>query len=55
MQEQKQISDFKIFDLYDLSAIEVKDMGLKSVINLVPKLVLKSYGRNFQKKLFIGY
>ncbi len=49
MQEQKQISDFKIFDLYDLSAIEVKDMGLKSVINLVPKLVLKSYGRNFQK------
>lgn len=40
---------FKIFDLYDLSEISVKDVGLKSVINLQPKLVLKSYGRNVQK------
>lgn len=40
---------FKIFDLYDLEGIEVKDLGLRSAINLQPKLVLKSYGRNFQK------
>jgi len=40
---------FKIFDLYDLSGIEVKDPGLKSVINLQPKLILKSHGRNVQK------
>jgi len=39
----------KIFDLYDISAIEVKDVGLKQVINLQPKLVLKTYGRNVQK------
>ena len=49
MSEQKTIQKFKIFDLYDLSEVSVKDPGLKSVINLVPKLVLKSYGRNVQK------
>lgn len=48
MAEQK-ISDFKIFDLYDLSEVKVHDEGLKSVINLEPKLILKSYGRNIQK------
>ena len=41
--------NFKIFDLYDISGIEVKDPGLKSVINLQPKLVLNSHGRNVQK------
>ena len=40
---------FKIFDLYDLSEIKVEDPGLKRVINLEPKLVLKSYGRNVRK------
>ncbi len=40
---------FKIFDLYDLSEIKVEDPGLKSVINLQPKLILKSQGRNVQK------
>ncbi|MDO8528777.1 MAG: 30S ribosomal protein S7 [Nanoarchaeota archaeon] len=40
---------FKLFDLYDTSGIEVKDLGLKSVINLQPKLILKSYGRNVGK------
>ena len=50
MTEQKtQLPTFKIFDLYDLSEIKVEDPGLKSVINLQPKLALKSYGRNFQK------
>jgi small subunit ribosomal protein S7 len=41
--------NFKIFDLYDISKIEVKDPGLKSAINLQPKLILKSYGRNVQR------
>jgi len=44
-----QLPQFKIFDLYDLSEINVQDPGLKSVINLEPKLILKSYGRNVQK------
>lgn len=45
MQEIK----FKIFDLYETDGIEVKDLGLKSVVNLQPKLILKSQGRNIQK------
>ncbi len=41
--------NFKIFDLYDISGIEVKDPGLKSAINLEPKLLIKSHGRNVQR------
>jgi len=41
--------NFKIFDLYDISGIEVKDPGLKPVINLQPKLILQSHGRNVQR------
>ena len=41
--------NFKIFDLYDITEIKVQDPGLKSAINLEPKLVVKSYGRNFEK------
>ena len=37
---------FKIFDLYDTSGIEVKDAGLKSVINLQPRLALQTHGIN---------
>ena len=40
---------FKVFDLYDISEIKVEDPGLRPVINLEPKLILKSYGRNVQK------
>jgi len=43
------IPQFKIFDLYDLSEIVIEDPGLKNVINLKPKLILKSQGRNVQK------
>src|SRR3989344_2008091 len=49
MSEKKQIQDFKIFDLYDLSEISIEDPGLKDVINLKPKLILKSFGRNVMK------
>ena len=40
---------FKIFDLYETEGISVNEIGLKSVINLEPKLILKSHGRNAQK------
>ncbi len=49
MTEQKIVSQCKILDLYDMSNISVEDPGLKDVINLKPKLILKSHGRNFQK------
>ncbi len=41
--------NFKIFDLYDMTEISVEDPGLKNVINLKPKLILKSQGRNIGK------
>ncbi len=47
--EETKTNNFKIFDLYDLSGIVVKDPALKTVINLEPKLILKSQGRNTQK------
>lgn len=40
---------FKIFDLYETEGIVVNDVGLKDMINLSPKLILKSHGRNAQK------
>jgi len=40
---------FKIFDLYEMESISVEDPGLKNVINLKPKLILKSHGRNTGK------
>ena len=46
MAEQK---NFKIFDLYEMGEISVKDPGLKPMINLNPKLILKSHGRNVSK------
>ena len=50
MTEQKTFPlQFKIFDLYETEGIVVNDIGLKSVINLNPKLALKSHGRNVQK------
>jgi len=41
--------NFKIFDKYDLSQVQVKDPGLKQVINLKPKLIIRSQGRNVVK------
>lgn len=43
------MEQFKIFDRYDLSEVKVSDPGLKGVINLKPKLILKSQGRNVVK------
>ena len=35
----------KIFGIYDSSEVRVEDPGLKKVINLNAKLMLKSHGR----------
>ncbi|MEK6913368.1 MAG: 30S ribosomal protein S7 [Nanoarchaeota archaeon] len=46
---EKNKYDFKIFDLYDISEIQINDLGLKPIINLQSRLILKSNGRNVQK------
>jgi len=40
---------FKIFDKYDLSEVQIVDPGLQISINLEPKLMLKTHGRNVVK------
>ncbi|PIN90066.1 30S ribosomal protein S7 [Candidatus Pacearchaeota archaeon CG10_big_fil_rev_8_21_14_0_10_32_14] len=40
---------FKLFDKYDVSEISIEDPGLKNVINLDAKLIVKSHGRNVMK------
>ena len=49
MEMQEQETVFKLFDKYDVSGIEIKDPALKPHINLQPKLLLKSQGRNLDK------
>ena len=47
MTETKQENqiEFKIFDIYDLSQVEVKDAALKPYLTYGPKLILKTHGR----------
>lgn len=40
--------DFKLFGLYD-SNVEVVDVSLKPYLNVQPRLILKSHGRNIGK------
>jgi len=40
---------FKIFDIYDVSKIEIKDPALRPYVSLAPKLLLKSQGRRKDK------
>jgi len=47
--KKQEAIQFKIFDKWDISEIEVADPGLKRVINLKPMLALKSHGRNVVK------
>ena len=51
MAEQKQVRvmEFKLFDRYDISEIKIEDEGLRNVINLNQKLIVKSHGRNVVK------
>lgn len=46
---KKEEDKMKIFNIYDTSEIKVNDVGLKNVINLEPKMSLKSQGRYVQK------
>ncbi|MDD2444686.1 MAG: 30S ribosomal protein S7 [Candidatus Nanoarchaeia archaeon] len=39
------MKEMKVFGLYDASEVRVTDPSLKKVINLSPKLILKSHGR----------
>lgn len=43
--EKDKKNSVKIFDLYDVSNIQIEDPGLKRVINLEPRTMLKTYGR----------
>jgi small subunit ribosomal protein S7 len=47
--EIKNLELIKLFDIYDVTGIEPKDPALRPYINLTPKLLLKSYGRNLEK------
>lgn len=47
--EKENKIEFKIFGKYDVSEINVSDPGLKKVINLEPKLMVKTHGRKNQK------
>src|SRR3989338_61466 len=50
MAELKQVQ-FKIFDKYDVSAIEIRDSALKPYMNLRASLLLKSQGRRNMENL----
>ena len=39
------VLQMKVFGLFDASEVRVEDPGMKKVINLHPKLMLKSHGR----------
>ncbi len=50
IQESHQIEEqYKAFDIYNSSNIQIKDPALKPYISLEPKILLKSYGRNLGK------
>ena len=40
---------FKLFDIYDVSMIQVKDPAMRPYINVSPRLLLKSQGRRKDK------
>ena len=46
---EQQIEQIKIFNMYDVANIEIKDPALKPYINLEPKILIKSQGRNIGK------
>ncbi len=41
--------NFKIFDLYDMNEVKVTDSSLVPYINIQPRLLVKSHGRNVGK------
>lgn len=56
MTEQKQETkqeEFKLFDLYSTEGIQIKDPALRPYINVSPKLLAKSYGRQLEKLAYL--
>ena len=49
IEKEKQKNGFKLFGIFDVSDIKLEDPGLKRYINLEPKLVVKSHGKNREK------
>ena len=49
MTEQHSTHEMKILDMYSVSEVVIKDPALKSYINIEPKLLIKSQGRNIGK------
>jgi small subunit ribosomal protein S7 len=55
--EEKQVEEtveeagegFKLFDMYSVEGIEIKDPALRNYINLDPRLLVKSQGRHREK------
>ena len=47
--KKKDLGEAKIFDLYDINEVVVNDLGLKNIINLDFRLLVKSHGRASQK------
>ncbi len=43
------MESFKLFDMYDVSEVAVKDSALRPYINFSARLVLKSNGRNLER------
>ncbi len=46
---EQEVQTLKIFDIYDVSEVAVRDPALKPYLNIEPKLLLKSQGRNVGK------
>ena len=44
-----ELQPFKVFDKYDITEVKITDPGLQNAINLEPKLIIKSQGRNVVK------
>ncbi len=42
-------TNFKIFDMWDISEVQIEDLGLQNAINLEPKLILKNQGTQVVK------
>ncbi|MFH1289942.1 MAG: 30S ribosomal protein S7 [Nanoarchaeota archaeon] len=49
MTTQETVQEMKLFDMFDVSDIEIKDPALVPYINVEPRVLVKSQGRNVGK------
>jgi len=49
LKQEAKSESFKVFNLYDISNIKIKDIALKPYINLSEKILPKSHGINTEK------